>query len=180
MKLCIRCGRKKKNLEFHNDKRRTDGLFPYCKDCRRERTGVNKRVHRKIGELDGYIIVSGEKYPCILLSTGRVRVHRYVAEKKIGREIKKTESVHHVDGDKMNWSEENLVVINSSLHRRYEGHKIRGYAPILSCTTCGKTRTYSNNVINKGRIKPERYQCADCYYKSGGSGGRRKLLERYK
>jgi len=176
MKLCIRCKIEKELSAFHKDRRRKDGYFPYCKKCRRERNGAKKMTHKKIGELDGYMIVD-DVYPRILLPTGSVRVHRYVMEKKIGRKIYKNEDVHHIDGNKKNWNENNLVILKRSVHRSLEAHNIHGYAPTVRCNTCGKSRTYSNNVIDKGRIVPERYQCANCYYKSGGPSGRKKLLK---
>lgn len=176
MKLCKKCKKEKDRSCFHNDKGRKDGLFPYCKDCRREISGSKRLIHKKIGEVDGYIVVDRDRYPAILLPGGSERVHRYVARKKIGRELKDTESVHHIDGNKKNWDESNLVVINDGLHRRFEGHKAKGFAPKLTCTTCGKQKKYSNRVIKKGRIIPDRYQCSNCYYKSGGPGGRSKML----
>lgn len=40
----------------------------------------------------------------------RVWTHRYEAEKKIGRKLKLSEPVHHIDGDKLNNNHENLHV----------------------------------------------------------------------
>ena len=40
----------------------------------------------------------------------RVWTHRYEAEKKIGRKLKPSEPVHHIDGDKLNNNHENLYV----------------------------------------------------------------------
>jgi len=40
-------------------------------------------------------------------------VHRWVAEKKIGRKLKQDEIVHHIDGNKLNNSSENLQVFSS-------------------------------------------------------------------
>lgn len=35
VKICVKCGSEKDNSSFHKDNLRPDGLFPYCKDCRR-------------------------------------------------------------------------------------------------------------------------------------------------
>lgn len=40
-KLCSRCNRTKLIRYFHKDSHRIDGLFPYCKECRREREGLD-------------------------------------------------------------------------------------------------------------------------------------------
>ncbi|MBB6716351.1 HNH endonuclease [Clostridium gasigenes] len=51
----------------------------------------------------------GKAYPKI---HGR-HAHRVIAEKKIGRKLKKGEVVHHIDGNKLNYNENNLEVISS-------------------------------------------------------------------
>lgn len=43
-KECSRCGTNKPRSEYHLDKKRRDGLFPYCIDCRREYTGTQRMV----------------------------------------------------------------------------------------------------------------------------------------
>lgn len=180
MKHCIRCKTSKETTEFHKDAGRNDGMFPYCKDCRREIKGSKKLEHNIVGYLDGHMVTLNKKqyYPTIVGVKGRpqLRVHVYVAEKKISRRLKKDEVVHHIDGNKLNWNEDNIAIINKHLHMRFEGHKQMGFMRKLFCTTCGKSKKYSNHTIGRGII-PERYQCARCYYASGGPGGRSKLLK---
>jgi hypothetical protein len=43
--------------------------------------------------------------------------HVLVAEKKIGRLLKRNEHVHHIDANKLNNNPENLIVLNPSEHR---------------------------------------------------------------
>lgn len=49
---------------------------------------------------------------------GRMAEHRYVMEKKLGREIKSNEIVHHIDCDGFNNDLDNLVLLNKSEHRK--------------------------------------------------------------
>jgi hypothetical protein len=44
-----------------------------------------------------------------------VPIHKLVAESKIGRLLKKTEKVHHIDFDKHNNQEDNLLVLDDNL-----------------------------------------------------------------
>lgn len=175
-KNCIKCKQTFDCSLYHKDKRRSDGLYPYCKKCRREYYGVNELKHKKIGELDGYIIVDDSRYPCILTAGGRVRLHRYIVEKRIGRQIGSHEEVHHINGNKKDWSDENLILLTKKAHRSLEGHKTFGHSPKIACTTCGCEKTYSNYVFEKKVIVKERYQCSACYRRSGGPAGRKKAL----
>lgn len=49
--------------------------------------------------------------------TGRT-IHREVATKKIGRPLRKHEVVHHKDGNKRNFSKNNLRVMSRSYHSK--------------------------------------------------------------
>lgn len=48
MKLCIRCEVKKEEREFTKDKNRFDGLYPYCKECRKVNDREYKKENRKL------------------------------------------------------------------------------------------------------------------------------------
>ena len=45
MKVCSKCNREKENDQFHSSKRTVDGLFVYCKECRKE---YDKHRHVRI------------------------------------------------------------------------------------------------------------------------------------
>lgn len=56
--------------------------------------------------------------------------HRIQAEKMLGRELKKGEVVHHIDGNKANYNIENLIVfssqaVHSLYHSKYDRKKRR-------------------------------------------------------
>jgi hypothetical protein len=44
------------------------------------------------------------------------RLHRIIAAAKLGRALKKEEDVHHLDGNKLNFSPENLEVLGHREH----------------------------------------------------------------
>lgn len=44
-------------------------------------------------------------------------VHVVLMEKRLGRKLKKNESIHHADGNKTNNSDENLILMTTREHR---------------------------------------------------------------
>jgi hypothetical protein len=47
-----------------------------------------------------------------------IRLHRAIAEERIGRQLYKNEHIHHLDGDTLNNSLTNLVIVSNSDHAR--------------------------------------------------------------
>ena len=77
-----------------------------------------------------------------------VREHVLVAEKKLGRKLKCGEVVHHIDANKKNNDESNLIVFasnadHSAFHKGAEIYENNGiwYSKkhLGTCETCGKT-----------------------------------------
>ncbi len=75
----------------------------------------NNREH-----IDGFPVYRSYKcYDVIEVSEGcRIPLHDYVMQKKIGREIKQSEVVHHIDLNKRNNNLDNLFLYNRSKHRK--------------------------------------------------------------
>ena len=64
--------------------------------------------------------MKGRGGPDSYIRTGGRLEHRVVAEKKLGRQLKPEEVVHHMDFNKQNNDEDNLMVFkNNSDHRKY-------------------------------------------------------------
>ena len=52
-------------------------------------------------------------------------LHRHIAEKKIGRTLKKNEIVHHLNGNKHNNKPSNLIIMTNAAHSRLHSTKNR-------------------------------------------------------
>ena len=117
-------------------------------------------------------------------SNGTVLERRLVAEKKIGRLLKRSEVVHHVDEDKTNNTPENLIVFRSnSDHSRF--HKIGimkemkdgTYVCPIPASKISKCE-YCGNYYIKIKSKTNKRFCSlECYLKSPKQyicGGRKK------
>lgn len=115
----------KRNKPFEWTKEKTDFLIKHYKCYSDEKLGEKLGasegiVYRKREEL-GLTIVT--RVPFIqggyyrqYVDGKRVWSHRYEAEKKIGRKLKESEPVHHVDGDKLNNNHNNLYVCRDRSH----------------------------------------------------------------
>ncbi len=83
-------------------------------------------------------------YPKVSVGRGTnrtVRIHRVIAERAVGRKLKKGECVHHVDYNQANYSNENLVICPSDsyhklLHIRTDALLASGNANYRKCTYC--------------------------------------------
>ena len=58
------------------------------------------------------------EYLAIKINGTKHDLHRVIVENKLGRKLRKNESVHHIDGNKHNNNPDNLEVILRSKHAR--------------------------------------------------------------
>lgn len=106
---------------------------------------------------------------------GRIREHRYVMQKHLGRKLDRKEHVHHIDGDKTNNSLSNLQVLSESDHHKLHARPLAQGSVRAACMVCGGQKILSYSYIKQkygnDATKAARYTCKDC-----GGGGRRAVL----
>jgi len=103
-------------------------------------------------------------------SDGRVYTHILIAEKKLGRELKEGEVVHHIDGNKLNNDPDNLMVFISDADHKsfhagadaYQNDDGAWYCKRepYACKFCGR-----KFILASGRKKREHMYCSkECFY----------------
>jgi hypothetical protein len=75
-------------------------------------------IRRKNGHIaNGYRMIWTE-------DRGKIREHRYIMEKYLGRKLESNEDVHHMDGNKLNNDISNLLLLSKSEHMLIHNTKI--------------------------------------------------------
>ncbi len=88
----------------------------------REASKGRKSYNRKRGgriNRSGYTEIYKPEHPGAN-SMGYIREHRFIAGEALGRPLKKDEIVHHINGDKVDNRNCNLLICNESYHQWLE------------------------------------------------------------
>lgn len=70
-------------------------------------------------------------------------IHRIIAENVLGKKLPKDSVVHHVDGNKLNNNNDNLVICENDsyhklIHKRQKALELSGHADWIKCVFCKK------------------------------------------
>ena len=97
-------------------------------------------------------------------------LYRHTIELIIGYELPQKSVIHHVDGDGLNNSNNNLVVCQDEnyhrlLHKRSRAYKECGHANWIKCEVCKKYDDQQNMYIRPELIQGYHSECINEYHK---------------
>lgn len=87
---------------------------------------------------------------------GRVLAHRWVMSKILGRSLKTSEVVHHINGDTKDNSPDNLKLLNAYNHAREHNQLQHGYSMYRKGCRCELCRQGNTERLRKYRLKKYR------------------------
>ena len=106
-------------------------------------------------------------------SRGYVKEHILLVEDAIGKRLPPGAVIHHVDGNRANNADGNLVVCQDQayhflLHRRMDALKACGNANWMRCKYCSSFDDPSNLYVYPDGRKAMHLACGRAYKKKGG------------
>lgn len=113
----------------------------------------------------------GDGYLSIYLKRKSVLEHIAIAEKAIGRTMPKGAQVHHVNGDRGDNTNSNLVICQDSayhqlLHKRERAFDACGNADYLKCPHCKQWDSPTNMYVSPNGATQEHRYCGNEYRKA--------------
>jgi len=140
---CSNCFHKSRNPELHKE------------NISKALSGMNHPRARSIGSRRIHNAGCGIHYWLIKVNPiGRWQFeHRYIMSQLLGRELKTIEHVHHKDGNTLDNTPENLLLLNKGQHTILHHSIIRWSIDFDYCIACGKT---TSKHVSHG-------YCSRCY-----------------
>lgn len=146
------CGQPTKLADRSDRRRRRVKGQPYKFLCGHHPNGRNKPgfAERKTNS-QGYVLAYAPEHPRADLG-GRVLEHILIIEAALGKPLREGAEGHHVDRDRANNANTNLVACDSHsyhllLHQRQRALDECGDANALKCSYCGKYDSRDNLVL---------------------------------
>lgn len=149
----------------------------------------NKHYRRylKFGDPLKTLVRRGEEYintggyKVLFFNATRILEHRYIIEQHIGRKLKRSELIHHKNGNKLDNRLENLLVVNQAAHRKEHDFRnvTRKYSDTHKwCNVCKKFLEHKMFSANKKNWHGLMAYCKPCKNKINKTrdyapGGRR-------
>lgn len=146
-KACENCGKMFRTFPcFENSKNRIRRF------CSKKCEGEFKSYHNTPEQWKGGWISPTNGYKYIRYHGRPIEEHRLVMMKHLGRELKKEEQVHHINGNKLDNRIENLILLTNSEHQKIHGEE-HGRQCVKACVRCGKVGKMHGRGL-----------CATCYH----------------
>lgn len=93
--------------------------------CSQKCAGLGKKTS-DFPPVDGLPVFFDGKYLCVITPDAKkVRLHRYVATKRVGAEALRKKHIHHIDGNVFNNDESNLMIMDNEKHISLHQEQIR-------------------------------------------------------
>lgn len=145
-KRLVTCDNCKKEFLRHvcYDKRNNKHIF-CCKKCESDFRRLNNTMH----EWEGGHIGKTTGYKYIRINGKDIGEHDLVMMKNLCRPLEKHEVVHHIDGDKLNNSLDNLQLMSRKEHVKLHNNKRK---TVKRCARCGDVKAIHGRGL-----------CARCY-----------------